>query len=229
MEIAQNVYLVTGVIANAFLLVDPDGLTLIDAGLPNSAGKILGYLRRLGYQPSDMKRILITHADMDHIGGLARLQAATGARVAAGEAEAEAIRAGDSSRSLSRNGLLGALMGAVSLVAKPRPCPVDEILVDGQDLPILGGLRVLATPGHTPSHISLWQAERKLLFSGDSVVVRADHFEPYQTSTVWKPDLAVQSYRLQAALMPQVVCGGHGWTDRDVTEKFKRGDAGAKS
>jgi glyoxylase-like metal-dependent hydrolase (beta-lactamase superfamily II) len=229
MEIAQNVHLVPGVIANAFLLVDSDGLTLIDAGLPNSSGKILGYLHRLGYQPSDLKRILITHADMDHIGGLARLQGATGARVAAGAAEAKAIRAGDGSRSLSRNGLLGALMGVVSLVAKPKPCPVDEVLADGQVLAILGGLRVLATPGHTPSHISLWQAERKLLFSGDSIVVRADHFEPYQTSTVWKPVLAVQSYQLQAALMPVIVCGGHGWTDRDVAEKFKRGNAAAKS
>jgi glyoxylase-like metal-dependent hydrolase (beta-lactamase superfamily II) len=229
MEIAKNVYLVPGVIANAYLLVDPDGLTLIDAGLPNSAGRILGYLRRLRYQPTDLKRILITHADMDHIGGLARLQAATQGKVAAGAAEAEAIRAGESSRSLSRNGILGAFMGALSMVMKPRPCPVNEILADGQVLPIFGGLRVLATPGHTPNHISLWQSERKLLFSGDSIVVRTDHFEPYQSTTVWKPDLSVQSYHLQAALMPEVVCGGHGWTDRDVTEKFKRGDAAANS
>jgi glyoxylase-like metal-dependent hydrolase (beta-lactamase superfamily II) len=228
LEIAPNVYLVPGVIANAYLLVDPDGLTLIDAGLPNSAGRILGYLRSLGYRPGDLKRIIITHADMDHTGGLARLQKATQARVAAGAAEAEAIRAGEGSRSLSRNGILGAFMGALSMVMKPGPCQVDEILVDGQVLRILGGLAVLATPGHTPSHISLWQAQRKILFSGDSIVVRADHFEPYQTSTVWKPDLAVQSYRLQAALAPEIICGGHGWTDHDIPEKFERGNTAVK-
>jgi glyoxylase-like metal-dependent hydrolase (beta-lactamase superfamily II) len=214
-----------GVIANAYVLVYPDGLTLIDAGLPKSSGRILGYLRSLGYQPGDLKRILITHADIDHIGGLASLKKATQTRVAAGAAEAEAIRAGESSRSLSRNGILGAFMGALSKIIKPQPCPVDEILVDGQVLRILGGLVVLATPGHTPSHISLWQAQRKILFSGDSIVVRADHFEPYQTSTVWKPDLAVQSYRLQAALAPEIVCGGHGWTDHDVAGQFERGNA----
>jgi glyoxylase-like metal-dependent hydrolase (beta-lactamase superfamily II) len=227
LEITEGVHLVPGVFANAYLLVDADGLTLVDAGLPNSSGRILRQVQSLGFQPGDLKRIIITHADMDHTGGLARLRSETQARVAASAVEADAIRAGDSSRPLPRTGVVGAAMGALTSVIKPRPSQVDEVLADGEGLPVLGGMKVVSTPGHTPGHISLWCPGRKILFSGDSIVLRGDHFDPYDASTVWKPDVAVQSFRLQAGLNPEIVCGGHGWTDRDIVSKFARGDRAA--
>ena len=94
MEVAPNVHLIPGITANPYLIVDADGLTLIDAGLPGSDRKILRALAGLGYYaPKDLKRILITHAGFDHVGGLARLKAATGARV-----YASAIAAGHTPR-----------------------------------------------------------------------------------------------------------------------------------
>ncbi len=47
---------------------------------------------------------------------------------------------------------------------------MDEILKDGQTLPVLGGLRVVETPGHTPGHISLFAPAVGMLFCGDSMV-----------------------------------------------------------
>jgi len=74
MEIIPNVHLIPNIVANPYLIVDPDGLTLIDAGLPGNHKKILNYISGLGHTPSDLKRIIITHADIDHIGGLSALK-----------------------------------------------------------------------------------------------------------------------------------------------------------
>jgi glyoxylase-like metal-dependent hydrolase (beta-lactamase superfamily II) len=80
MKIMDNVFLVPRVVANPYILVDDDGLTLIDTGLPHSEKKILAYVTGLGKSALDVKRIILTHSDLDHIGALAALHKATGAR-----------------------------------------------------------------------------------------------------------------------------------------------------
>ena len=59
MEIRQNVHLIPNVIANPYLIIDPDGLTLIDSGIPGSEKKILKYIASLGFEPTDFE----THSD----------------------------------------------------------------------------------------------------------------------------------------------------------------------
>src|SRR4030095_8080130 len=104
MKIIDNVFVVPGVVANPYIIVDPDGLTVIDAGLPRSQKKILAYVAGLGKQAQAVKRIIITHADLDNFGGLAALQAATGARTYASKIEAAAIAIGKSSREIKPTG-----------------------------------------------------------------------------------------------------------------------------
>ena len=79
MKIIDYIYVVPGVFANCYLLVDPEGITMIDTGIPHSEKQILEYLTSLGKSPPDVKRILITHSDWDHVGSLAALHQATGA------------------------------------------------------------------------------------------------------------------------------------------------------
>src|SRR5690349_5784284 len=98
MKITDNVYGIPRVTAHAYLLVETDGLTLIDTGLPYSERIILHYLARQGWAARDLKRILVSHADLDHYGCLAELQKLTGARIYAGAIEAKAIARGRSSR-----------------------------------------------------------------------------------------------------------------------------------
>src|SRR5690349_8998227 len=76
-QLAPNLYgLALGPI-NTFLVVDADGLTLIDTGAPGSEGAILGAIAELGKQPSDLRRIVLTHCHPDHAGSAAALQKAT--------------------------------------------------------------------------------------------------------------------------------------------------------
>jgi len=76
-------------LVNSYLLTTPDGsLTLVDAGLRHAHKKVLAALAQLGRAPQDVTRILLTHAHLDHAGGLAGAQRATGADVLAHEREA---------------------------------------------------------------------------------------------------------------------------------------------
>ena len=98
MQIIENVHHIPEVACNTYLIVEADGLTLIDAGLPGSRRKILAYMASLGKAPRDLKRILITHSDWDHVGGLRAMQKASGARTYASQLEADAMAEGRSSR-----------------------------------------------------------------------------------------------------------------------------------
>ena len=78
----------------AILLTSPAGHVLIDAGLPESAEPIMANVRALGFRVQDIKLILNSHAHFDHAGGMAAVQRASGARVAASPASAAVLRRG---------------------------------------------------------------------------------------------------------------------------------------
>jgi glyoxylase-like metal-dependent hydrolase (beta-lactamase superfamily II) len=221
MEIIPKVHLIPDITANPYLLIEPDGLTLIDAGLPGSHKKILRYMAGLGYAPKGLKRIIITHADFDHVGGLAALKAATGARIFASAIEARAMAEGHASRPLKpRNVFFKLLFGLMASMFKPAPVKVDELLSDGQAFTLLGGLRVLETPGHTPGHISLFAPAAGILFCGDSIVSEKDGLRGSSGANNWDQVKSDESVRKQAALGAQIVCSGHGPVVTDATGKF---------
>jgi glyoxylase-like metal-dependent hydrolase (beta-lactamase superfamily II) len=222
MEIIPNVHLIPGVIANPYLIVDPDGLTLIDAGLRGSQAKILKYIAGLGHKPGDLRRIVITHADGDHVGGLAALRQATGARVSASRIEAEAIAAGRQSRELKTRGVQKLALGLIAPLFRARPAVVDEVLAADQTLPVLGGLRVIETPGHTPGHISLFAPAAGILFAGDSMVSSGGALREPRGMNTWDEQLAIESVRRQAALGARIVCVGHGPVVTEAAGKFPR-------
>ena len=169
MQLAPGVWRVATArhdLVNTFVLVDDDGqVTLVDAGLKRASKAILAGLTHIGVAPSDVTRIIATHAHPDHVGGLAALRGRTGATVAVHEREAAYVREGKGPV-LDRSHLGGRLMRRNRGSA---PTPVDEVLVDGQLLDVAGGLRVLHTPGHSPGHISLLHEPTGVLITGDSI------------------------------------------------------------
>ena len=224
MKIIDNVFEVPGVVANSYILVDEDGLTLIDTGLPRSEKKILAYISSLGKSAHDVKRILLTHSDIDHVGSLAALHNATGARTYASKIEADAIALGKSSRTIRASGfsvrrLLRTVMGPLM---KAVPFQVDEIVTDGLILPVLGGLRVVGTAGHTPGHISLYAPSTSILFCGDSMVTDESGIHGSRSGLTWDDAKAREAEKKQAALGAHIVCSGHGPVVMDAAGKFPR-------
>jgi glyoxylase-like metal-dependent hydrolase (beta-lactamase superfamily II) len=224
MEVLPNVHRIKGFGSNCYLIVDDDGLTLIDTGLSRDEKKIRQTISDLGRAPKDLKRIIITHADGDHAGSLAALQAASGARVYASEIEAKAIGKGESSRPLKPRGWKGFLFSLIAPLAarmfQAAPATVDEIVSDGQVLPVLGGLRVIATMGHTPGHISLFAPSAGVLFVGDSLVSEGDRLRGSRGMNTWDQVKANEAVRRQAALGARIVCSGHGAVSMDAVGKF---------
>lgn len=226
MKVIDNVYIVSGVTANSYILVEHDGLTIIDTGLPFSEKTILRYITGKGWSTRDIKRILITHADLDHYGCLAALQKQSGARTFASRVEAKAIAEGQSSRPIDRNGnntLQRLLIVFFSRIMKSTPFQIHEILAEGQTLPVLGGLQVVETPGHSPNHISFFAPSVRILFCGDSMKSDDKRLHTSSSRNNWDQDRAKASVRKQAGLGAQIVCPGHGPVVRDAGNKFPSG------
>jgi glyoxylase-like metal-dependent hydrolase (beta-lactamase superfamily II) len=163
-------------LVNSFLLADDDGsLTLVDAGFKRAERRVLAALAGLGRAPGDVQRILLTHSHVDHAGGLAGLQRATGSRVVAHDEEAPYLRAGTPPPSQSTLGRLLARLPGSGFA----PVVVDEGFVDGALLPVAGGLTVVHTPGHSPGHCSFLHPASGVLITGDAVFnVRGLRYSP---------------------------------------------------
>jgi glyoxylase-like metal-dependent hydrolase (beta-lactamase superfamily II) len=166
-ELAPGIHLIDLGASNAYLVADDAGLALVDTGLPGSGKKILALIDALGRRPEEITRIILTHQHPDHIGGAADLVATSGAEVWAHPLDTPAIEA--TGKRDAPKGPLG-LLFSVIIIPRLQAVKVTHPLSDGETLPVLtseGGLRVVATPGHTLGHVSLYLASRKLLLAGD--------------------------------------------------------------
>jgi glyoxylase-like metal-dependent hydrolase (beta-lactamase superfamily II) len=206
--VTQNVYMLAGIVARQYLVIGADGVVLIDTGLVGNEKNILKALAAIGQSAAALKMILITHADSDHYGATSALQSASGAKVYASALEAEAMHRGVSSRELRPVGWERFFYGVVSPLFRVGSTPVDDYLQAGASV---GGLRVLASPGHTPGHVSLFLPEQRVLFAGDSIRIAGGQPRPSSGGNTWDLALARRSFESQMQLQPEYLCCGHGY------------------
>ncbi len=138
-----NTYYVGVAGLSSVLITSDQGLILLDGGLPQSAPLIDAHLRQLGFRTEDVRLIVNSHAHFDHAGGLAALQRASRATVAASASGAWAIRHGRPP--VDDPQYAGPQAGAFPAVKQV------QVVADGETLRV-GPLAITAhlTPGHTP-------------------------------------------------------------------------------
>jgi glyoxylase-like metal-dependent hydrolase (beta-lactamase superfamily II) len=158
---------------NCFVVDDGEnGLTLVDTGHEGSTDRIFAAMQKGGKSPKSIRNIILTHSHPDHAGSAAEIVSRTGARVIAHLADASLASQGIAGRlphELSP-GLVNRIVFNLFIRNKPNKIPAvntDQVVMDGDVLPILEGIRVIHTPGHSAGHIALYVAKDDVLIAGD--------------------------------------------------------------
>jgi glyoxylase-like metal-dependent hydrolase (beta-lactamase superfamily II) len=215
--VTEHVFRVSLRMVNVFLIVLPEGITMIDAGIRRSFPRIAEAVRELGRRPEDITDILVTHLHGDHTGGLAEALEATGARVWMHPADARLVGAGESRRPLKATPgtISGPVFGffAGITAAKVVPAKADHLITEQQEIPVAGGILPVFAPGHSVGHVVyLWPRDGGVLFAGDA----AAHYRHLAASPIYEDyERGLQSLRELAGRDFQVACFAHG---RPITE-----------
>lgn len=179
---------------------------LVDSGFVGHASDTAAWARA---HAGRVDLVVNTHWHSDHVGGNALLQQ-TGAGVAASTPDAEALQRRDPGCCL------------VEYLDQPvAPYTVDQAISHGQTLQ-LGDRdwQVIATPGHTPGHLALWQPEERLLVVGDAL---SSYDVGWVNLALDGPEAAVASLtslRCLADLRPRVLLPSHGPVPKDPAAAF---------
>ena len=155
---------------NCYIWEWDHGVTLIDSGFPHDAKTIVAALVKAGNPLHSVRRIIVTHGDVDHTGGLAQVKRATMAPVACHAVEKSYLEHPQGRKPAALWMRLPFLILSRFPRNHIRPVVPEELVVDGQELP--EGFVIIHTPGHTPGHISLLHRERRLLIAGDALANR---------------------------------------------------------
>ena len=181
--------------ANLLLLTGPR-TAMLDTGFVGHAEDTAAWAQA---HASQLHLVVNTHWHSDHVGGNALLQSA-GASIAAGTIEADAVNRRDPGCCV-----------AEYLDQPVAPYTVDQPLTDG-DVLRLGETDwgVVATPGHTPGHLCLWQPDEKLLVVGDAL---STYDVGWVNLALDGPDAAataMKSLQRLTDLHPHIILPAHG-------------------
>ncbi len=210
---------------NCYLVVEDDGLSIVDTGIGGTAPRIAEAVASLS---RPVRRIVLTHAHGDHVGGLDALHAHY--------PEAEVLISARDARFLKGDLTLDEGEPQVKLRGGfPRPTTLPTRLLEDGDM--MGSLRAVASPGHTPGHMAFLDTRDGTLIAGDAfqtlggLIVSGQlrgRF-PLLALFTWHAPTALESAHRLTALEPARLAVGHGpvlerptEVMRRVTESFSR-------
>jgi glyoxylase-like metal-dependent hydrolase (beta-lactamase superfamily II) len=219
-KITSDIYMLNGwwgaglLSANIYLLAG-NRLTIVDTGYKGRVSGICREIIRLGYALTDVENIILTHHHVDHTGSLFKLKQLTGASVIAHTDESPYIE-GELPHFCPQ---VAAKKQFVKYFLGTYPLPVDIRVNDGDTLPILGGVRVIHTPGHTQGSISLLIQHSGVIIVGDLLANTLGLSLPSKAFTVdMKQD--TDSICKITGVDFNIICFGHGYPIiKDAHEK----------
>lgn len=211
------------------LLWDDAECILVDTGNPGQFEQLEQAIAAEGFTVSDLTTVIITHQDIDHVGGIKEVLAASGAEVLAHPLEIPYL---DGQKTPLK---LAALQAAPDLSPElsqrradlergfaSRRFPVDRFVENADVLDFCGGIEIFHTPGHTPGHICLFLREGNILITGDAL--NAADGVLTGPNPVYTPDMA-QAYKSLRPLcelpIEKIACYHGGLVKQDALAQLK--------
>ena len=181
-KIAEGVYFIPGQDeslpdSHTYLLGDPSSqdLSLIDPGLVRKGSYKIESIKKLGIEPKSIKRVIMTHTHLDHIGCLSEIQKLIPhTEIWIHTLEAEPLQEGDERTVYGMDMFKQLCQAQYGLKAGAFAFAVNRKLQGGENLD-LGGMawEILHIPGHSMGSVALYHPTKRILIPGD--VVYADH------------------------------------------------------
>jgi len=199
------------VIYPAVILDDTHGATLVDTGIPGMEDDIARSLAELGLSWTDVRRVIVTHHDLDHIGSLPGVVAASGAQVLTSAGEVPFVQGERPGQKSPGPDMIAKMPPEMQArFANPPRAQVDRVLQDGEVLDVAGGVRVVLTPGHTLGHLSLLVVQDGVLITGDALTSAGGQLNgPVARVTPDMPE-ATRSVQKLARLPARTILTYHG-------------------
>ncbi|PMC34805.1 hypothetical protein CJ195_21380 [Bacillus sp. UMB0899] len=192
---------------NCYLVEEPTSVTLIDTGIPSSFKGIIKVINEIG---KPLKNIVLTHAHGDHVGSLVKLKTVFPTVPISISARDSRLLKGD--KELEPHEEQTPIKGGIPKNIDLNP---DQLLQEGDKI---GSLVVVATPGHTPGSISLFDAQDRSIIVGDAFQTRGGiavsgqlrPFFPFPAMATWSKVVALESGKKIYSLDPELLAVGHG-------------------
>ncbi len=206
---------------------------LVDCGYPGFMPLIEKAAQHQGFSLHNLTGIIITHHDIDHMGGLYEIKEKyPSLKIYAFETEAKYIngkekplrlqQAENIYSSLPEDQKPGALQFQESL-KNVRPVAVDVTFSAGEKPTCLKGVCIVHTPGHLPGHISLYVEERKTFIAADALVIEEGDFNIANPNFAFDLKEAVASViKIRAYAIDTMICYHGGMMEKDIQHKLDK-------
>ncbi|TYK53286.1 MBL fold metallo-hydrolase [Actinomadura decatromicini] len=218
MKLAPHLHRLGNDIVACYLIDTPEGITLVDAGLPGHWRDLQDELRSLGKTADDIRGLVLTHGDSDHIGFAERLRSEHGVPVFVHAADAVRTRTGEKPKVAFGPMRLGPTLGFFGYSIRKnalRPRYVSEVteISDGDVLDLPGNPVIVGMPGHSPGSVAVHVPIADALFVGDALTTRhvlTGRGGPQPAPFTDDPAQALDSLDRIAGLSASWVLPGHG-------------------
>lgn len=215
---APSLHRVGSDLVNIYLVEDDTGVTVIDAGLSGHWDELLSELAVMGRSLDDVRGLVLTHGDSDHIGFAEKLRTVQGVTVLAHELDAPRARGEVKDNGAWGKVKLGPLSRFLWYSARRgglRTKPVTEVstFIDGETLDLPGAPRVIHVPGHTPGSVAFHVEAVDAVFLGDAITtghVLTGVIGPAPAPFTLDPEQAIASLARLDAVSARWVLPGHG-------------------